>query len=1068
MYSRNRNGKKSYGRKTILQLGGESSKKHQQSTGNQNALGLIGAYDDDDTEDSPPPKQQPNPTNGVKKKEGDKIDTELANFLAEIDAIDEPPSSSSQDPETTTTESVIPVMPTTDWQQCLDEGTECYYFWNVATNEVTWEIPEDYSHYLLKYKEYEEKMFAAQKNPEESTSAEGTVDPSNASMPEQTTQPVDNPAEETDVYSDYGPATPASSHPESRGETVQQTGEQTDSRVKSAWQPETYNPVPYKDPISLDHNRWRLGFGSVDGSTRFVEAEPEPDPGETTAGIGESEFLWFHRDQHASKIKKRDEPTTQHRKPSSSYNLKFVKGASLDEEKARFSQNVDETAIAQQQQIDRDELLRRIRSGTAINSSKDFARMATKKDKPFVGPALPFGPALPERRADEAVAPVIGPAVNPIGPALPHQPEVEPVSNDDKQPLVDPPHQPRISLVSYMDESKEDEDEDEGGDDKNDDNDGDDDDKGQQQQQYPDDGGSKETMDATNNDDMCKKSKRGLSDDADQTEEIESKKIKTENAEETTEECVSTSDVKDESEEVNDEEVKQIIQDLSSVITSKLEFLDISRKNMSKLQILFIELQTRMSDWMDGGLSMSHLLKKLHDADTQIKLYEDGAAPSGWTCHWDRDYKRYFYMNETTGESQWEYPITADHQQQQQHTDGNVIQDGAETSTTNTTMNNEENRVDSSLMETGIDSTVMTAVEQPPLPDETVVSSSSPPPPPDDYPCPPPEPPLPEPSPNAPQPPLPTSEVEPPPPLPYTPPPPPPEPQSFMQQSYSSTPYSAASTPYSAASTMSEMMAMMPLPPVPPIPPMPVPPSLPPLPMFMSSQPQFMPPPPPPASNDPPPPGTEDYSTIVPDMSTDMDIDSDNEVDSTVPDSTHIGHISYGHNYNMAYDASMMYTDHQQVYHQTHSSVYCAPSSSSKSAHLSAAPVIFKQAQNVITQLQQQQQQQQQQVQSRESTPDIITTETTSEQTDIATTKPTAPDSTAAVATTSTVAAAAAAVPTSTKKKKKDKSKIKTAGGLSMKKKNVTSLVMKWQQAQQQVEKEISKRTQHLENRDKT
>ena len=28
------------------------------------------------------------------------------------------------------------------WQACLDENTNCYYYWNVETNEVQWHPPE--------------------------------------------------------------------------------------------------------------------------------------------------------------------------------------------------------------------------------------------------------------------------------------------------------------------------------------------------------------------------------------------------------------------------------------------------------------------------------------------------------------------------------------------------------------------------------------------------------------------------------------------------------------------------------------------------------------------------------------------------------------------------------------------------------------------------------------------------------------------------------------------------------------------------------------------------------------
>ena len=47
--------------------------------------------------------------------------------------------------------------PATEWQHCLDDGTQCYYYWNTASNVVTWEIPPGYSQYLLQFKEYEER-----------------------------------------------------------------------------------------------------------------------------------------------------------------------------------------------------------------------------------------------------------------------------------------------------------------------------------------------------------------------------------------------------------------------------------------------------------------------------------------------------------------------------------------------------------------------------------------------------------------------------------------------------------------------------------------------------------------------------------------------------------------------------------------------------------------------------------------------------------------------------------------------------------------------------------------------
>ena len=31
------------------------------------------------------------------------------------------------------------------WQACLDETTNCYYYWNIETNEVQWYPPEQLS-----------------------------------------------------------------------------------------------------------------------------------------------------------------------------------------------------------------------------------------------------------------------------------------------------------------------------------------------------------------------------------------------------------------------------------------------------------------------------------------------------------------------------------------------------------------------------------------------------------------------------------------------------------------------------------------------------------------------------------------------------------------------------------------------------------------------------------------------------------------------------------------------------------------------------------------------------------
>lgn len=45
------------------------------------------------------------------------------------------------------------------------------------------------------------------------------------------------------------------------------------------------------------------------------------------------------------------------------------------------------------------------------------------------------------------------------------------------------------------------------------------------------------------------------------------------------------------------------ISEYYSVIVDKLNFLDVSTDGVTKLQMLLIQLKTRLDDWQSGGLS---------------------------------------------------------------------------------------------------------------------------------------------------------------------------------------------------------------------------------------------------------------------------------------------------------------------------------------------------------------------------------------------------------------------------------------------------------------------------------
>ncbi|XP_010152965.1 PREDICTED: formin-binding protein 4, partial [Eurypyga helias] len=64
------------------------------------------------------------------------IDSTLADFLAEIDAITAPP-------DTQCSLAGVGELEMGDWQEVWDENTGCYYYyWNTQSNEVTWELPQ--------------------------------------------------------------------------------------------------------------------------------------------------------------------------------------------------------------------------------------------------------------------------------------------------------------------------------------------------------------------------------------------------------------------------------------------------------------------------------------------------------------------------------------------------------------------------------------------------------------------------------------------------------------------------------------------------------------------------------------------------------------------------------------------------------------------------------------------------------------------------------------------------------------------------------------------------------------
>ncbi|XP_073688039.1 formin-binding protein 4 [Garra rufa] len=183
-----------------------------------------------------------------------------------------------------------------------------------------------------------------------------------------------------------------------------------------------------------------------------------------------------------------------------------------------------------------------------------------------------------------------------------------------------------------------------------------------------------------------------------------------------------------------EEELKFQIGELANTLTSKMEFLGIDKKVISNFQLLLLQTETRIADWREGALNGNYLRRRLQEAAEHIKHYELNATPKGWSCHWDREHRRYFYVNERTNASQWEFPVVEDNNEEAKPPLppasglGDTSQPSAETTgaTTGTSLGDVQS---------------YWLVPQPPQPPLPPLPPEDPPPPPTEQPPPPPPPP---------------------------------------------------------------------------------------------------------------------------------------------------------------------------------------------------------------------------------------------------------------------------------------------------------------------------------------
>ncbi|KAF5301833.1 hypothetical protein FQA39_LY10618 [Lamprigera yunnana] len=109
-------------------------------------------------------------------------------------------------------------------------------------------------------------------------------------------------------------------------------------------------------------------------------------------------------------------------------------------------------------------------------------------------------------------------------------------------------------------------------------------------------------------------------------------------------------------EELNKNETMKKIEETHKTLKEKLTFLSEGREPVSPVQVIIIQMETLYEAMRVGSLTLEYLHNWLKQTCSELVKLEKEAAPVDWLLQWDRINKRYYYRNQQTGESQWDYP----------------------------------------------------------------------------------------------------------------------------------------------------------------------------------------------------------------------------------------------------------------------------------------------------------------------------------------------------------------------------------------------------------------------------
>jgi len=486
-------------------------------------------------------------SNGQEKTEvKDEIDAKVFDFLAEINADEEPQENGTSEEKTNgedNTEVIKagegngepavdiqqgdeeeeadsgdempePTAPTTLWQHCLDDGTQCYYYWNIETNEVTWEIPPDYSQYLLQQKEYEERLLKFQ------TDQEARKNKPTKKKKRAKTEKSQEAKESLDIPT------------------------LTEDPPAETSVPSIISLVPYDETPEVVKTKSHLEIGpqlpsNFPSYASSEEAEPVSTQKGDTSAVSSSIEQSLPRESEIEWQSDYTEETKSETEPSD---------VAKPEKKTLPADDIDKA------------------SKILESLEKEFAKR-TNKPVQFVeeikAPAESFEAVVEEDEMDFDI--------------------------DDIDQQLDLALERKTKSTLAADKVAE---------------------------------KSNKLLET------LRSGKRAIDEDipADSEQTVKKMKMNT---------VVEDNMGKGELNRSTAASIEDV-GEMAELVSDKLAFLDVSSETLTKLQLILVETETRLSDWKEGAISTEYMLKKLKEANTRLEQYESTAAPPGWSCHFDR------------------------------------------------------------------------------------------------------------------------------------------------------------------------------------------------------------------------------------------------------------------------------------------------------------------------------------------------------------------------------------------------------------------------------------------------